>query len=116
MHTCPIFISLLIQLPRMEPYPNDNSVLILDNCAIHKSTPLREVIEAQGCCLLVFLPPYSPDFNPIEESFSCVKAWIRRHWRHMQSAEVPEIALYEAAGAVTAEKAQEWFRHSGYIV
>jgi transposase len=58
------------QLPKMNPYPQDNSVLVLDNCAIHKSTALREVVEAQGQ-LLVFLPPYSPDFNPIEESFSC---------------------------------------------
>jgi transposase len=73
----------------MNPYPQDCSVLILDNCAIHKSEVLREVIEATGkknTILLIassslsqvftgivldFLPPYSPDFNPIEESFSC---------------------------------------------
>jgi transposase len=48
----------------MNPYPQDCSVLILDNCAIHKSMALREVIEGQGSILL-FLPPYSPDFNPI---------------------------------------------------
>lgn len=69
----------------MNAFPNDNSVLILDNCAIHKSAFLREVVEAHGiyyvnclCSLsdrvpgsiLLFLPPYSPDFNPIEESFS----------------------------------------------
>lgn len=53
----------------MNPYPNDNSILILDNCAIHKSDILRELVEEKGC-LLVFLPPYSPDFNPIEQSFS----------------------------------------------
>jgi len=97
----------------MNQYPQDNSILILDNCAIHKSEALREVVEACGI-LLVFLPPYSPDFNPIEESFSCVKAWIRKNWRRMQNAEDPFIALYEASGAVTAEKAIEWFRHSGY--
>jgi transposase len=54
----------------MNPFPEDNSVLVLDNCAIHKSDALRAVVEAQGH-LLIFLPPYSPDFNPIEESFSC---------------------------------------------
>ncbi|KAJ7653527.1 hypothetical protein B0H17DRAFT_902432, partial [Mycena rosella] len=66
---------------------------------------------------LLFLPPYSPDFNPIEESFSAsnaIKAWIRRHWRRMQNSETPELDLYEACGAVTAEKVREWFRHSGY--
>ena len=99
----------------MNRYPRENSILILDNCAIHKSHTLREVIEASGV-LLVFLPPYSPDFNPIEESFSCVKAWIRRNWGHVQTAEDPFIALYEASGAVTADKAKEWFRHSGYHV
>jgi len=69
----------------MNPYPQDRSILVLDNCSIHKSELLREVIEGQRksyyiilCChllaklgnLLIFLPPYSPDFNPIEESFS----------------------------------------------
>ena len=54
----------------MNPYPQDNSIIVLDNCAIHKSEVLREVVEANGQ-LLIFLPPYSPDFNPIEESFSC---------------------------------------------
>ncbi|KAF8228101.1 hypothetical protein L208DRAFT_1440674 [Tricholoma matsutake] len=46
-----------------------SNVLILDNCSIHKSELLREVVEAQGSVLL-FLPAYSPDFNMIEESFS----------------------------------------------
>ena len=70
----------------MNPYPQNKSVLILDNCAIHKSAALREVVEAQGIfsyqttgfqlfkctpgSLLIFLPPYLPDLNPIEESFS----------------------------------------------
>ena len=54
----------------MNPYPQDKSILILDNCAIHKTRVLREIVEGFGCVLL-FLPPYSPDFNPIEESFSC---------------------------------------------
>lgn len=70
----------------MNRFPNDRSVLIMDNCAIHKSDYLRELVEAQGLSsqwiffdpltttsigsILLFLPPYSPDFNPIEESFS----------------------------------------------
>jgi DDE superfamily endonuclease len=54
----------------MNPYPQDKSILILDNCAIHKTRALREIVEGNGQVLL-FLPPYSPDFNPIEESFSC---------------------------------------------
>ena len=72
----------------MNPYPEPQSVLILDNCNIHKSKALQEIIEAQGWsfasgyfmlltfvegCILKFLPPYSPDMNPIEESFSAGK-------------------------------------------
>lgn len=58
------------QLPKMNPYPQDHSVLVLDNCSIHKSEVLQEIVEASGCAMR-FLPPYSPDFNPIKESFSC---------------------------------------------
>ncbi len=54
----------------MNPYPQDKSILILDNCAIHKMHALREIVEGSGHVLL-FLPPYSSDFNLIEESFSC---------------------------------------------
>lgn len=68
--TCSYFYSTICQLPNMNPYPQDKSILILDNCAIHKTRALREIVEGSGQVLL-FLPPYSPDFNPIEESFSC---------------------------------------------
>jgi len=67
----------MLQLPRMNPYPRDRSIIVLDNCAIHKMPALHEIVEAHGC-LLMFLPPYSPDFNPIEESFSCGAYFISR--------------------------------------
>jgi len=69
----------------MSRYPGDNSVLLLDNCRIHKCEELREVLESKGLyilctcecganivtgCILKFIPAYSPDLNPIEESFS----------------------------------------------
>jgi transposase len=76
----------------MQPWPADRSVLVMDNCAIHKADVLREVVEAHGTlslppapyflwvshlqegCRLIFVPPYSPDMNPIEESFSACKS------------------------------------------
>ena len=64
------FYSTVCQLPDMNPYPQDKSILILNNSVIHKTRALQEVIEGSSQVLL-FLPPYSPDFNPIEESFSC---------------------------------------------
>ncbi|KAF8226861.1 hypothetical protein L208DRAFT_1299747, partial [Tricholoma matsutake] len=54
---------------------------------------------------LLFLPAFSPDFNPIEESFSAVKAWIRRNWRRMMDSDIPELDLLEACGCVTIEMA-----------
>jgi hypothetical protein len=68
-----------------------------------------------------FLPPYSPDLNPIEETFSAMKACIRHNCDIAQADFVvenefsAEIVLWDAIHSVTAEKAQGWFRHSGYI-
>jgi hypothetical protein len=61
-------------------------------------------------CKLVFLPTYSPDFNPIEHTFSAMKAYLRRNRS--------ESCLYDmmmACNNVTPAKAAGWFRHSGYI-
>lgn len=54
------------------------TVLVLDNCNIHRSTHLRELCDAADIDI-AFLPPYSPDFNPIEETFHALKQWMRRN-------------------------------------
>ncbi|KAG2340026.1 hypothetical protein BDR05DRAFT_1002795 [Suillus weaverae] len=53
----------------MNPFPAERSVLVLDNCRIHHNEELYDLVHDAGC-LLLYLPPYSPDLNPIEESFS----------------------------------------------
>jgi transposase len=58
---------------------NGKTVIIMDNVGIHQAERLREACEAFGC-ELHYLPPYSPDFNPIEMTFSVLKAWVRRHY------------------------------------
>lgn len=64
----------------------------------------------------MFLPPYSPDLNLIEYSFSAVKYYLRRHWRGFLGSEFPTIDLAEACTvAVTAEKARGWFQECGYM-
>ena len=72
---------------------------------------------------LLYLPTYSPDLNPIEEAFSCIKAWIRHHRDYVlgeldgHPGSDPFRIFWEAAySSVDAEKAYGWFRHSGYIV
>jgi transposase len=86
-------------------------MVILDNLNTHIGAKVRQAIEARGCQLL-FLPSYSPDFSPIEEAFSKLKAFLRR-----AGARTPE-ALQEAIGqaleTVTAADALDWFTHCGY--
>lgn len=62
----------------MQPYPNPNSVLIMDNCSIHHGGRVAELAVARGV-LLLYLPPYSPDFNPTEKAFAVLKAHLRRN-------------------------------------
>ncbi|KAJ8457648.1 hypothetical protein ONZ51_g11397 [Trametes cubensis] len=106
-------------LPKMNPYPGPNSVLIVDNCRTHKSNAVRDAVEAAGSegCLYIFLPPYSPDWNPIEEAFSCLKYHLRRDQPDWEdTGRAPEIVLMEACmTAVTPEKARGWYAHSGYL-
>jgi transposase len=67
-------------LPIMQPYPLPCSVLIMDNHSIHRSEELSEMCDLRGVILL-YLPPYSPDLNPIEQSFGQLKSWMRRNQR-----------------------------------
>jgi hypothetical protein len=70
---------------------------------------------------LEYLPPYSPDYNPIEQAFSAIKAHLRRHLHVLLGAmgEKNDLAVYlllfQAVYSVTAEDALGWFSHSGYV-
>lgn len=80
--TADIFEGFLIDhlLPLCNPYPAPRSVVVLDNASVHHANMgrIEEAYRRRGV-LLRFLPPYSPDFNPIEEAFSAMKAWLRRN-------------------------------------
>ena len=64
-----------------------NQVIIMDNARIHKSKKTRELIEQSGHTLL-FLPPYSPDFNPIEKTFGLIKRWLRTSKDEMSISDI----------------------------
>jgi transposase len=87
-------------------------IVVMDNLQVHKMKKVRELIEERGCSL-VFLPAYSPDFNPIEEAFSKVKTLLRK--AKARSFE----ALVEATGgvlsAVSERDALGFFDHCGYV-
>lgn len=106
-------------LPRMNKWPLPNSVLIVDNVSIHKVAGIRELVEEYGAHL-IYLPPYSPDFNPIELAFSTIKMWLRMNRDPVnQGIESEDGMVYnlfwEAVHSVTAEHAKGWFKHCGYI-
>jgi transposase len=86
-------------------------VVVLDNLGAHKGERVRELIEERGCEPL-FLPPYSPDLNPIEEAFSKVEGLLRRAGARTRKALVE--AMGRALDAVTAGDTQAFFEHCGY--
>lgn len=86
-------------------------VVVMDNLSAHKGERVRELVEARGCEVL-FLPPYSPDLNPIEEAFSKVKGLLRRAGARTREALLE--AMGRALDAVTARDARGFFGHCGY--
>ena len=64
---------------------------------------------------LVYLPAYSPDFNPIEEAFSFIKTWLRRHEHHFISPEQLPALIHNAISEITPELAMAWMGDCGYI-
>lgn len=63
---------------------------------------------------LIYLPPYSPDFDPIEEGFHFMKCWLRRHEYEAHPAALPWL-IHQATMAITPAHAQAWFRNCGYV-
>ena len=93
------------------PSLRPGQVAVMDNPSSHKGSRVRELIEEKGCGLL-YLPPYSPDLNPIEEVFAKLKALLRRARTRTRKA-LPE-ALGRALEAVTVSDARGFFEHRGY--
>ena len=86
-------------------------IVVMDNLQVHKMRRVRELIEERGCSL-VFLPPYSPDFNPIEQAFSKIKGILRK--AKARTFEALVEATGQALSAVTREDAHGFFGHCGY--
>ncbi len=96
-----------VLLPELPP----GRILVMDNLSAHKTEKARELVEARGCELL-YLPPYSPDFNPIEEAFSKIKGLLRKAEARTREALIE--AMGPAISSVTEEDAQAFFEHCGY--
>jgi transposase len=96
---------------QLAPQLRPGQIVVLDNLSAHKAAGIRQAIEACGCSLL-FLPPYSPDFTPIEQAFSKVKAILRG--LGARTLETLEEAVRRAIAAITPADAVAWFTHAGY--
>jgi transposase len=88
-------------------------VVVLDNLSAHKVTGIAELLAACRAQLL-YLPPYSPDFNPIEHAWSKFKQFLRT--AKARTAEALEQAVTQALTTITPDDAAAWFRHRGYDI
>ena len=98
----------------MNSYPNEQSVLVLDNARIHHDEDLVKYIEAFGG-RIEYLPPYSPDFNPIETCFSVIKSFLKRYRDFVNSCSDPRYPLLIACSQITPQMAEAFFRSSIYM-
>lgn len=87
-------------------------VVVMDNVSFHKSEKIRSFIESKGA-KLIYSPPYSPEFNPIEEMWSKVKSLLRKF--AARTKKTFKDAIARALSAVTKKDLFGWFDHAGYM-
>ena len=96
---------------QLVPVLRPGDIVVMDNLGSHKSKAVRDAIRAAGARLW-FLPPYSPDLNPIEQTFAKIKHWMRiaqkrtieETWRHLGTL----------LNTVTPEECENYFANAGY--
>ena len=98
-----------VLVPGLKP----GDVVVMDNLSSHKGPKVRELVEAAGATLL-YLPPYSPDFNPIELAFAKLKALLRSAGHRTMDALRKD--MQRMLGLVTPSDAVRFFRHCGYVL
>lgn len=111
--TTVVFLAYLRQflLPALKER-QPKAILIMDNLSAHKSDEVRQAIEEAGFTSR-FLPRYSPDFSPIEQCWSKMKAILRE--KEARSVEALDQELPSVLDAIIPENAQAWFNHCGYV-
>ena len=95
----------------LAPNLRAGQIVVMDNLGAHRPKRIEQLIEWQGCELL-YLPAYSPDYNPIEEAFAKLKHLLRKAAARSKEALVEAIGV--ALSAVTARDARGFFEHAGY--
>ena len=98
-------------IQRLAPTLSPGQIVVADNLQVHYSERARAAIEARGAQLW-YLPPYSPDLNPIEEAFSKVKTFLRS--AEPRTLEEHSTAIWDALRTITPQDAAGWFAQAGY--
>jgi transposase len=106
-----IFVAFVEQILCPKLMPGD--VVVLDNLSAHKASSIAEKIAVCGA-ELIYLPPYSPDLNPIEKAWSKFKQHLRS--AKARSAEALDQAITDALKTISTDNARAWFRHCGYTL
>jgi transposase len=106
-----VFLAYLEQVlcPRLRP----GQVVVMDNLSAHKHRQVRMSIEQAGAQLL-YLPPYSPDFNPIEKCWSKIKEYLRAAKARL--LDTLDQAITSAMATITAHDSAAWFQWCGYRI
>jgi transposase len=101
-------------LPYLQPFNgvNARSIVVMDNASIHHSSSVVNSIESTGA-LVQFLPPYSPDLNPIEMAFSKVKSVLKSNEENWKEYDV-ETAVIAALNVITKSDCEGWIKYCGY--
>ena len=101
-------------IPNMLPFDgtNSTSVVVIDNCFIHHVEEVKLLLE-EAVILVVYLPPYSPDLNPIEEAFSSVKSFLKEHEDLLTCIVLNEL-IKSAFSNITKEKCDGWISNCNY--
>jgi transposase len=105
-----IFLAWVEQV--LVPTLRRGDVVIMDNLGAHKVAGVRQAIEAAGASLL-FIPPYSPDLNPIEQAFAKLKALLRA--RALRTVDALWKALGSLVDCFTPQECINFLRHDGYF-
>jgi transposase len=97
----------------LKPTLQSGDIIVLDNLGAHRASRIEEICRECGAKVL-WLPPYSPDYSPIELMWSKVKAYLKKAKARTQTELEKAIAL--ALGTITTSDCLNWFRHCGYTV
>ena len=95
----------------LAPSLKGGQMVVMDNLGAHRPKRVRDLIEERGCELL-YLPAYSPDYNPIEEAFAKIKNLLRNAAARTKEALVEAIGV--VLSVVTATEARAFFEYAGY--